>query len=202
MRNGTFAFVAVVLVVVSSLGGYYVRSATSNQTVTMYQSGPCSSPVTAYNATGMVQAFQVFPGSVGLVCVDYRFNSAGSYSFAPPNFGPLTNSEFSSCSSQNRFNGSVAASCSTIGITSSSAPSQHSAGQTISVVYTIQVGKNASGLFWLFIGNCDPVTLAVGALPSTIFSPGFLNCVTVVGAPSSESVTGVSNINVALVPTG
>ena len=60
---------------------------------------------------------------------------------------------------------------------------------------------NATGLYWFFIGNCNPIDLVVGELPAHAF-PSNLFCISSSGTPSSETVTGVTNINVALVPWG
>ncbi|MBI3841283.1 MAG: hypothetical protein HY297_04965 [Thaumarchaeota archaeon] len=211
MRNETFAFVITLLVTVSALGGYYAGSVTTRgivtttQTTTAYLTSSCSTPVHPSNSSGMTDVYQLAPGSVGVICVDYEFDSAGYYSFASPNFGPLFISEggfsFGACGSKNKSNGSEASRCSGLKITPSLTAPYHLARQDVTVAYNLQTGANVTGLYWFFIANCDPIPIAIGPLPKSVPYP-FIYCISISGSPSSETVTGVSNINVALVPSG
>lgn len=71
MRNETFAFVTIAVVIVSALAGYYMGSVTTHETVTStttaYPVGLCFTPIGPSNATGMTDVYQMTPGSVGLV---------------------------------------------------------------------------------------------------------------------------------------
>jgi hypothetical protein len=203
MRNETLALVTIPLVVVSALAGFYIGFVASHQTITTTTTvglnGPCTTSVSPPNGTGMFDVYQMTPGSVGVVCVTYRFNGVGVYSFGSPDFGPWTSSGFCACSCTIQWaNGTAATLCAGLRITSSRGLFVHFAGQKVTVEYTIQTGKNATGLFWFFIASCDPIALVVGALPASVPSP-ILPCYGFVG-PNSEAVTGVSNIYVALFP--
>jgi hypothetical protein len=204
MRNRTFAFVTISLVVVSALTGYLVGLTASHGTIaTAYSSSPCLSPVSPSNATGMIEVYQMTPESVGETCVNYRFNGAGVYSFVHPDYGPWTSSGFCACGCPPTWaNGTQGSLCSNLSITSSEGEFVHFASQNVTVEYTLRAGKNSTGVFWLFIASCRPITIVVGALPASVPSP-ILECeIAGANSPSSDAVTGVSNVHVAFVPAG
>lgn len=211
MRNGVIASLLVVALLAGAGAGYLVgeanlRTTTTVSTITVvststtisYQA-PCSTPVYPTTSSGMTDVYEVSPGSRGTICVDYHFNAAGNWSFASPDYGPLNGSSFVSCAGGG-FNGTVATSCSTLRITSSVGGFSHGADQNVSVIYTVMAGENATGLFWLFIGFCDPVYVAVGSIPASVSGPIFYGCIFTLDEPSYEAVTAVSNVIVSVVP--
>lgn len=156
----------------------------------------CSTPVHLSNASGITEVYVFAPGSTGVICVSYQFRTSGTYSFSSPDFGPLNGSSFQACGPFGSYNGTVLASCRYLSITALPASVDHSGPQNVTVAYTIQVGANAKGLFWFFIGSCDPIALAIGEAPTSVPGPVLLGCVVSSEVPNSEAVTGVSNVSV------
>ena len=156
----------------------------------------CPTPVHLSNASGTTEAYVLAPGSTGVICVSYRFQGSGDYSFSTPDFGPLNGSSFQACGQPGSYNGTDLASCKYLGVTALPASVEHSGPQNVTVAYMIHASADAKGLYWFFIGSCDPIVLAVGSAPSSVPGPVFLGCIMSSMAPSSEAVTGVSNVNV------
>jgi hypothetical protein len=159
-------------------------------------SSHCSTPVQPSNASGITEVYVLKPGSVAVICVNYQFHSSGTYSFSTPDFGPLNGSSFQACGPFGSYNGTVLASCRYLSVTSLPASVDHSGPQNVTVAYTIQVAANAKGLFWFFIGSCDPIVLAIGSAPTSVPGPMFFGCIMSSEEPGSEAVTGVSNVSV------
>ena len=159
----------------------------------------CSTPVHPINASGIADVYVLAPGSTGVICVSYQFRSSGTYSFSTPDFGPLNGSSFRACGPGDSFNGSTLASCRHLSITATPASVVNSRAQNFTVAYTIQADSNAEGLYWFFVGSCDPIVLAVGSAPASVPAP-VLTCVSSTSGPSGEAVSGVSNVSVVEVP--
>ena len=162
--------------------------------------GYCSTPVYPSNASGITEVYVLAPGSTGVICISYQFRSSGTYSFSAPDFGPLNGSSFQACGPPGYANGSSLEPCRNLSITSMPSTVDHSGTQNVTVAYTISVGVNAKGLYWLFIGSCDPIVLAVGSAPASVPGPVFLGCIASSEGPSSEAVIGVTNIGVVEAP--
>lgn len=159
----------------------------------------CTTPVQPSNASGTADVYVLTPGTVGAICVGYQFRSSGTYSFSTPDFGPLNGSSFQACGPGGSFNGTTLAPCEHLSITGIPGSINHSGPQNVTVAYTIRADSDAGGLYWLFIGSCDPVVLAIGTAPASVPAPVLL-CVSSTQSPSGETVTGVSNVSVAEVP--
>ena len=198
MRDEAFAFVTVVLVVISAMAGYYAGGAlnhgTTTTTTTMsFVPASCSTPVSATVPTEMIQVYQMNPGSVAVICINYQFASAGNSSF-----GLLGGPE---CVSRAEASGlSPMYSCD-LELTPSISSFDHLAGQNVTVAYLIQSDENATGVYW-FGGVCSPVLIpfVVGTLPTSLtypFAPVF--CIYMADMPSGATVTGVTGLSVSLV---
>lgn len=203
--------ILVALVAVSALAGYYAGNSMSHTTtmttvsvttksVTSTSVVPvsCSTPVNASVPTGMDQVFQMSPGSVGVICINYQFASAGNFSLEAPG-GVLY--EGLNCVVTSSSNGSPVYSCD-LRLTPSISLFDHAAGQNVTVAYLVQSDKNATGVYW-FGGVCGPVLIpfAVGKLPASLSYPFFvLGCLFMPNMPSGATVTGVTNMNISLVP--
>jgi hypothetical protein len=163
----------------------------------------CSTPIPPSNQSQTVDIYQIAPGSTGSICVDYEFESGGTYSVGPVDPGTLYVSSrgysYQSCGATN-INGT----CPGLDITPSPAEFNHQAGEVVAVSFTVQTAGNASGLYLLFVSNSDPVILAVGpVVPSSmpIFGQGLPGPPTPVNStPPNVTISGVSNIKVAVVP--
>jgi len=211
MRNGVVASLLVIAVLAGAGAGYLVSEAnlrtttvtsTTTETTTISISTLCSTPVAPTTSSGMADVYVVSPESLGTICVNYHFDTAGSWSFASPGYGPLyynpRSSSFYGCGES--FNKTLATICSTLRISASVGEFTHGADQNVSVAYTIAAENNTTGVFWLFIGICDPVYVAIGPVPASVSGPT-QTCISISGEPSYEAVTGVSNILVSVVPT-
>ena len=160
----------------------------------------CSTPVHPSNASGITEVYVLTPGSTSVICVSYRFHTSGTYSLSTPDFGPLNGSSFQACGPPGYANGSSLEPCRNLSITSMPSTVDHSGTQNVTVAYMIDVGVNAKGLYWLFIGSCDPIVLAVGSAPASVPGPVFFGCIASSEGPSSEAVVGVTNIGVVEAP--
>ena len=164
---------------------------------------PCSTPIPPSNQSQTVDVYQIAPGSTGSICVDYEFESGGTYSVGPGDPGTLYVSSsgysYQTCGATN-INGT----CPGLDISPSPAELTHQAGEVVTVSFTVQTADNASGLYLLFVSNSDPVILAVGTVvPSSmpILGEGLPGPPTPVNsAPPNVTISGVSNIEVAVVP--
>jgi hypothetical protein len=209
VKGEILAVVAVSLIIASALAGYFEGSATIHRvttataTTTLYLSG-CPTSVRFPNATRTtgVQAYQMSPGSIGVMCINYHFDTSGNYSFAPADYGPYTDMSFSACNTKNYPNGSVPHSCTVLRITPSPTSFDHTAGQSIAVTYAIQADGGATGVYWFFIANCNPIPLVIGSIPASLTYPPVIPCTSVPDTPNSANVTAVFNINVVMVPSG
>ena len=197
MRSEAFALIGVILVIVSGTAGYYVGSSFSHgTTVTTVSSVPerCASRVEALNVSGTIQVFQVKPASIGVICINYQFSSAG-------NFTTLSGRQSPVCMTKNETNNQYGVSCD-IELTPSISWFYHTSGQNVEVTYLVQSDKNATGVYW-FGGSCSDIMIpfVVGKLPTLLtypFPPLF--CPYFPGDPSGVTVTGVTEMTVALVP--
>jgi hypothetical protein len=200
---GQAVAVAVVLALISlpleSTTQQTLASSTPGQPLA---STTCSTPIPT-PATNFTDVYQIAPGSTGSICVDYEFESGGTYSVGPVDPGTLYVSSrgysYQSCGATN-INGT----CPGLDITPSPAEFNHQAGEVVAVSFTVQTAGNASGLYLLFVSNSDPVILAVGpVVPSSmpIFGQGLPGPPTPVNStPPNVTISGVSNIKVAVVP--
>jgi len=199
MRKELHALVIIADLVVIALIGYYAWT-TSPPNIGTTPSGQmaCTTPV-----KGNTDVFEIGPGSTGLICVAYHFDSVGLWSFGAPGYGPVIYNEsvrsYSDCSVP--YGKAAIALCSSFKIVSSTGTVFHATGENLTVAYALSAGMNATGLFWFFIAPCDPIAVVVGAFPAHI-PPPELSCVATTGNPSGESVTGVSGIETATVPYG
>ena len=215
MRNEALASLLVVAVLAGAGASYFVseanprtitvistNTATTITTTTYTLPTFCSTPVNPTTSSGMADVYDILPGSLGTICVEYHFDSAGDWSFASPDYGPLyynnRSSGFYGCSLGSS-NATLHAICSTLKIASSVGEFSHGTDSNVSVAYTISAEKNATGIFWLWIGICDPIYVAIGAVPASVSGPT-LSCIYITGEPSYETVTGVSSIVVSVVP--
>ena len=152
----------------------------------------------------MTDVYQLTPGSVGEICVTYKFSGTGIYSFASPDYGPWTPLGYCACSCDPKWdNGTAATLCAGFDVTPSRGLLIHFPGESISVEYTVQAEQNTTGLFELFITSCNAVPIAVGTIPASVpIEP--LECMCCVGTfgPQNGEVVGVSNMYVALAPWG
>lgn len=163
----------------------------------------CSTPIPSSNQSQTVDVYQIAPGSTGSICVDYEFESGGTYSVGPVDPGTLYVSSrgysYQTCGATN-INGT----CPGLDITPFPAKFNHQAGEVVAVSFTVQTASNASGLYLLFVGSSDPVILAVGPVipPSMpIFGQGLPGPPTPVNStPPNVTIGGVSNIKVVVVP--
>ena len=186
MRNEAFAFVSVILIIASAIAGYYFGSTLRAGTTTTSPFVPasCSTSVSASSVTGMIQVYQMTPGSAAVICLNYQFQTAGNFSL---------DSHF--CVTV-----VVASSCA-LELTPSRQSFDHVAGQNVTFAYLIQADKSVYGVYWLG-GVCSPIwiPIVVGRLPTSIEppppSPPFL-CIYI---GITATVTGVTNMNVSLVP--
>src|SRR5208337_1528887 len=140
-RRAIAAFATVVLVVVSALAGYYAGTglnhgatvtttsiATTFVTTTSVMPVSCSSPVSASNATGMIQVFKIDPASTGVICINFQFSTTGNFL---PNLlfsasgGPI-------CMTKNETNNPYALSCD-VELFPSISSFNHHAGQSVTV---------------------------------------------------------------------
>jgi hypothetical protein len=219
MKNGMIAALLVIAIIGGAGAGYLageanprvttiVSSATTTSTTTLFIEDTCSIPVSPATTAGMTDVYDVSPGSVGTICVNYHFDAAGSLSFASPGYGPLyygvnnghNTVGYYSCPGGGTFpNGTSATGCSEVRVTSSMGEFSHGADANVSVVYTITAEKNATGVFLLFVDSCDNVPITLGTPPASIVEPAF-SCVTSTNQPSYDAVTAVSNIIVSVVP--
>ncbi|MGD0396628.1 MAG: hypothetical protein ABSB26_06945 [Nitrososphaerales archaeon] len=196
MRNEAFVFVTVVLVVVSALAGYCAGNSLNQGTTitnTAFVPASCSTSVSASNAPGMIRVYKMNPGSLGVICVDYQFASAGNFSFDLG--GPI-------CVSMVVSDGLSAVYSCDLELTPSISSFDHVEGQNVTVAYLIQSDKNATGVYW-FGGYCDPlmIPIAVGLVPTSVAFPGFpIPCIIDLNSPSGATVAGVTGMNVSLVP--
>ena len=183
------------LTVVNVTQAFAVRDALATTTPNSF----CTTPVQPSNASGTADVYVLVPGSVGVVCVGYQFRGGGTYSFSTPDFGLLNGSGFQACGPFGSFNGTALAPCEHLSVTALPAVLNHPGPQNITVTYTIRTDSSAGGLYWLFIGPCDPIVIAVGSAPASVPAPVLL-CVSSTSSPSGAAVTGVSNISVVEVP--
>lgn len=201
MRKELLALTVVGLVTVSAAAGYLAgtstsRSATTTATPVTLPSSVCTTPIPRINETDTTEAYQISPYSIGVICVRYEFQGNGSYSFSPTNYGPQigsTGSFWIACGSKN--GRTVTSVCSGLSITPYQPSINHLASQNITVAYTILTGDNVNNLFWFWIGDCVAIPLSIGFTPAWAIPPGF-GCVTILGAPTSVTVTGTWNINI------
>lgn len=208
MRKEVLALAVIGLVIVSGAAGYLaatfsMRSATTTTTATpiTLPSSVCTTPIPRINETGTTDVYQIGLESIGVICVRYEFHGNGSYSFSPTDYGPQVGSGGSSWFACGAKNGSIVAlSCSGLSITPSQPSINHLTSQNITVAYTVRTETDVDGLFWFFIGSCDPIPLAIGLGLDWVSPPGF-GCITILGAPTNVTVTGTWNINVAEVST-
>jgi hypothetical protein len=198
MRNRVVVFLTVALVVVGTLGGYYVGSTTKGGTVSSLS--PCSnsvSPRTFYelsNSTWMTNVFQMTPGSTATVCIAYSFNRQGTFT---PATVPLA------CGPYRAENRSIVWNCpGQITVTTSTHPFDHPSGLNIAIVYTLQAPRNDNGVYWFWIDCGEVLPIAVGPLPHSLVFPITPGCVYEPNAPSSGTVVGVSNMGVVMVLVG
>jgi len=198
MRNEAFAFIGVILVVVSGMAGYYVGSSFSHgTTVTTVSLVPeaCASHVEALNVSGMIQVFQVKPASIGVICVNYQFSNTGNFSTTLyGGLGPA-------CMTKNETNNQYGVSCD-IELAPSIPWFYHHSGQNATVTYLVQSDKNATGVYW-FGDPCDDIMIpfVIGELPTHLTYPfPILFCFYDPSKPSGVTVTGVTDMTVALVP--
>ena len=202
MRRELLAVAVLAAVVASALSGYYVGSASRHpRTVTTtYVEATCNTPV-----TGTGDVYEVEPGSTGTICVSYHFDSAGTWSFGEPGVGTVNYTDdavtYAGCSGavSGATTRAAFALCSSVRMFSSTGTLNHTAGQNLTVAYTLEVGKNGTGLVSFYIGPCNLLFIVIGPLPSRL-PPAPTFCNTVSDAPTSESVTGVSGIRVVSLP--
>ena len=190
--------ILVDVVAIALIGHYAWSTSPPNTGTTPSGQAACATPV-----KGNTDIFALRPGSTGYICVAYHFDSVGIWSFGAPGYGPLISNESVGTYSDCRvpYGTTAVALCSSFKIVSSTGTVFHAAGQNFTVAYTLSAGENGTGLFWFFIGPCDPVDVAVGAIPTHIpLRP--LSCIATTGNPSRESVSGVSGIETATVPYG
>ncbi|MGP8057694.1 MAG: hypothetical protein ACLP9K_08875 [Nitrososphaerales archaeon] len=198
MRDEAFAFIGVILVVVSGMAGYYAGSSLGHgTTVTTVSLVPetCTSHVDALNASGTIQVFQVKPASVGVICVNYQFSSAGNFSTI------LSGRQSPVCTTKNETGNQYGVSCD-IELTPSIPWFFHQSGQSVTVTYLVQSDKNATGVYW-FGDPCLGIMIpfGIGTLPTYLTYPfPILYCPVFLGGPSGVTVTGVTGMTVALVP--
>jgi len=205
MKKVVLALTAVVLVIVSAIAGYMAgasasRSATATVATTAppvtLPSGVCTTPVPRINETGLTEAYQAAPYSIGVICVRYEFQGNGSYSLSPAVYGPQVGSGGASWVSCKTPDGStVVLACSAISITPYLPLINHLTNQNITIAYTVRTEANAGALYWFLIGNCEVIPLAIGFSPDWASPPGF-GCTKALGAPTGVTVTGTWNINV------
>lgn len=133
------------------------------------------------------------------LCVMYKFIGAGVANFTSPRVQPWyqNSNEMGNASCS-------AASCEVPTVTASPAVVNHSAGALVTVTYTIQAPANMTGLFIVFHVGCDPVYLAYGTLPSTVYltawTCGPSNALTGGYRSANYSVTGITNTETAFLP--
>ncbi|MGD0396995.1 MAG: hypothetical protein ABSB26_08855 [Nitrososphaerales archaeon] len=198
MRNEAFAFIGVILVVVSGMAGYYVGSSFGHgTTVTTVSFVPeaCASHVEAPNVSGTIQVFQVKPASIGVICVNYQFSSTGNFSTT------LYGGHSPVCMTKNETNNQYGVSCD-IELTPSIPWFYHQSGQNVTVTYLVQSDKNATGVYW-FGGPCVEIMIpfGIGKLPTHLTYPfPILFCPYFPDDPSGVTVTGITDMTVALVP--
>jgi len=192
MRNEAFAFVTVVLVIVSVMAGYYSGDSLNHNatvTTTSYLPISCTTPVSDPTYSGKTQIYQMNPGSVAAICIKFQFASAGNYSFGSDGFPECLSWFGTGCDL--RFTEQ------TIQF------DLHHPGQNVTVAYLIQSFKNANGVYW-FGSGCGPISIPidVGPLPTYVEFPGIPQapCIDLFNGAIRATVTGVTNLNISLVP--
>ena len=194
MRNEVLGLLTALLVVIGVAAGYYVGLSAN---VKSTSPAACSTPVTPLSNPN-VTVYQMNPGSRGAICVAFFFGSTGNASFVESLGCPYPRWNNTGCLPQY------------YQIIPSPVASQHLTGQTVGVVFTITAqNRNESSstthVFGDWIGFCANVgPLVIGPVPKSVGSPYLASCIPPdwVGLSGllAETVTGVSNLTVAVVP--
>ncbi len=206
MRGEAAAFLLVVVITISGLGGYALGSLRpSGQSSTSQSVSGFSLPATLCTNSQFpptnqttIDVYQIRPLSVAIICVNY-FAQAGAANFSP-SYGPYASSggvgRYTACGFAN---GTTAFRCPDLNVTSSQYSFVHPANQNVTIAYTIVTGKNITGIYWFFIGSCYAIPLVFGPVPSSVTSLIFFGCVTSSSSPTNSMVTGYWNANVTAV---
>jgi len=194
MQSRPAFFVITALVVVGAVAGIDLMSAAADGSA--YSFSPCSYSVrlqTNYvqsNGSLTTTAFLIAQGATAKVCITYSLDGAPVTLTA----GPLA------CGPHRSADGSVAEGCPGDLTVVSSAPLRDgSDGANVTVAYVLRASENAGGVYWFWVDCGEVFPLAVGAPPSSLTFPIIPGCVYEPNAPSRGSVTGISDLGVAMV---
>lgn len=172
---------------------------TNFSTTTSSIAGCAQSSSDHTSAANMATVYHV-TSTVAVLCVTYEFVGAGVANFTSPNVQPWVQNgsevDDLSCSSTN---------CNHLfNISSTPAWVDHGADTEVNVTYTIESRANATGLFIVFGVGCNPIYLAFGAVPSSVYltawTCGPSNVLTGGYRSDNYNVTGFTNIEPVSVP--
>ena len=189
MPRNTAVFVAVVLLVVGTVGGLELGSTAAQGSGSALS--PCSDSIilrTYYdqsNKTLTTTALLMAPGSTAEVCITYSIEGAVpvSHSTGPLACGPSRSAnESEACSGQ-------------LTVAASAVLPNYSSGSSGTIAYELRASKNAAGAFWFWVDCGESFPIAVGAPPSSLTFPIIPGCVYEPNAPGRASVTGISNMS-------
>jgi hypothetical protein len=196
LRDFSIVFVTVILIVVGTLGGYYMGSAANVAAPATHCSVMVGSPfiVGLPNGTRTTSVYQISPGSTATLCVTYTFGKSGT-------FAPSTSSL--QCGPYRTSNRTIVWNCpGQISIRPSIQSFNHSSHQNSTVAYSLRAPSNDSGVYWFWLTCDDVIPIVVGRLPSSLVFPIIPGCIYEVDLQYSASVVGVSNMEVTTVPVG
>ena len=213
MNRTTIALAIILLVAIGGATGYFVgtrqsgsRTQTTTQTAvetttqttvepvtSSSYASECSTSVSPASDHNETQVYELAPGSTGMICLEFFFDTSGNASFVGGLGCPYPLWNNTGCGSQ------------PYQITPSPTRVDHFAGQSVAVAYTITAAANATGVLWDYLGFCASVgPIVIGPIPVQLTSPALGFCVPfdVIGLSglSGEVVTGVTGMTVSEVP--